>query len=1254
MIRLQPQYIRDNALKSKERASTPPSKAPPFRRGWSGVLRPSSQSSSTISRPHTSHDLRPLSRDSTGLSTGIKTSTRRRGLGSISVYKSPAFCGDRELRQEVQADHTRATHDMTQSFPGSGGANKLALAGDGVPSNSYKNLLEVMASYTEDGVGTTTPSASATSISSATPFLTPVQQLKPLQQQQHHQHLDSSATQPPSRHISTHEDTSTLPSHPQLVQSSPPREAEGSYTREISLDHSLCRTRARIAGGWGTGSLEETEELYDIMYARVKVEAGLGNDLPSFQGNYQSLSLYLEQKLSEISTILQVHGDREKATMMAWCLLSVIAEHSGQIQKQYRTLLALLFPAIFSVDTVGPVEGGRDFHVVPHFIIAEVESIARWQMKEKDFQKEKLESRLATLEVLASSTKERTQELLADNSKMTSVVSQHELEISEYVVRMRRLQEQIDELNVELYKERKQRQEDIVQNKEQRKKLMEEIAHMKQQTEATKAINESVMGSMAKTNEIIRRAECQRDFFRSLLPNKSPRPDWSSHFVDAGRRTARAVKFAMGDSTVERVDGLYRTIEILQGSLIDREKRMESVREINGKRAAGIVTREDQNFRDDDDDEGGGGGVLSDVLLSTTPNPQAAASAPPAPGASGSTAFPRSFRSKAKDAKKNRKEKDYKPLPMHHEFKYTTQDHLAKGCGDSVPRFLRWEGYVRHIPMSRSETCRLVRELWAEKKRVEQYTRQNISVEDFFYDLYMDLYGVPSVVAEMGYNLIYNLGLHDDPMMQAWQMVLKRELPEQILVEWDQMLANVYAAFVDRDVYVNAGKITSRLPTQDVLKIMEKMFELKTPEQHEEAMESLKRNDSDELPPFCNYQELFTPIADSTEALGRAKKRRRKGGTMAKVQRSPATSSKGKRSGKLSSKLDLLESSPPDTPNQNSPSVDEDRIPSDVGMMSPLSGSNMPLKSSLGSKSKAPTVDHAFVRTLKGHFLNDVLMFQRKLRDRLLEASEGRKDKEPVSLHDVRQIIKSVDPDVSPYDCEKYVRKGVGYQTDTPAYWVVIDGNTTEEQAKAQLHQQLSDPYADNKKVDADAFYKNLTQPTPGFLLMPTGYWNKPLLRCEPAILALDHFQFNKKKPAHNIPNNATVKLYAVASLSAKARLAHVARARVESMRRKKREEERKQMLESCELPSTTPAPGAPQQEGDDYWNQWPTTSRHSAVSEAGTSENEEPQSKQGVPKRRKRRSSVQSSASSAGEGGPLRTRQGPNSPIRNVGKSSM
>ena len=112
---------------------------------------------------------------------------------------------------------------------------------------------------------------------------------------------------------------------------------------------------------------------------------------------------------------------------------------------------------------------------------------------------------------------------------------------------------------------------------------------------------------------------------------------------------------------------------------------------------------------------------------------------------------------------------------------------VGLGTASNIPMYLRFTGQVRNRNISKADLETLVKTIWREKAIKEQEYGIQYRLSEFFYDYLKNTFGIQTIIAEWGYNILYGLEKYVwDADIELFLLCLTGAISEEVYD--DQML----------------------------------------------------------------------------------------------------------------------------------------------------------------------------------------------------------------------------------------------------------------------------------------------------------------------------------------------------------------------------------------------------------------------------------------------------------------------------------
>ena len=166
---------------------------------------------------------------------------------------------------------------------------------------------------------------------------------------------------------------------------------------------------------------------------------------------------------------------------------------------------------------------------------------------------------------------------------------------------------------------------------------------------------------------------------------------------------------------------------------------------------------------------------------------------------------------------------------------------IGLGTGPNVPRYMRTNSKIRNRNMSKRETEKTVKEIWAEKNAVDKKENSVSELSVFTSNFFQKKVGLPAAVTEMMYNFMYSLKKYDyDADCELFLKIILGQIKEEVYHEQIRLCVAVEDVFKQIDLACN-GDTEARgvLQKDDAKQALRSFFADKIPERLEELLAAL-------------------------------------------------------------------------------------------------------------------------------------------------------------------------------------------------------------------------------------------------------------------------------------------------------------------------------------------------------------------------------------------------------------------------------
>jgi hypothetical protein len=114
---------------------------------------------------------------------------------------------------------------------------------------------------------------------------------------------------------------------------------------------------------------------------------------------------------------------------------------------------------------------------------------------------------------------------------------------------------------------------------------------------------------------------------------------------------------------------------------------------------------------------------------------------------------------------------------------------LTLGNSAEVPKFLQHTGRVTKRHITKKELKIIIRNVWNEKKRLQERSGMDLRLEDILYEKLKQKHGFQPVIAEWGYNILIALNMYvSDSEVELFLLCLTGAISEQVYDDQENMI----------------------------------------------------------------------------------------------------------------------------------------------------------------------------------------------------------------------------------------------------------------------------------------------------------------------------------------------------------------------------------------------------------------------------------------------------------------------------------
>lgn len=158
-------------------------------------------------------------------------------------------------------------------------------------------------------------------------------------------------------------------------------------------------------------------------------------------------------------------------------------------------------------------------------------------------------------------------------------------------------------------------------------------------------------------------------------------------------------------------------------------------------------------------------------------------------------------------------------------------ERLFVGLGRTleVPRFLRTNGFVNNLNLSKKDVLVVINELWMTKQQWQNKVKRQMPLPIFLYNFLRNKFNYQPKVIEFGYNLMETAErFSDEPDLEIFLLIIKNEFPEQLYYDCSRMIKLLKRYFYEVASRYKADAVPS-LTKSTIVKCIQNYFPQKRP-----------------------------------------------------------------------------------------------------------------------------------------------------------------------------------------------------------------------------------------------------------------------------------------------------------------------------------------------------------------------------------------------------------------------------------------
>mmetsp|Transcript_11146 Transcript_11146/g.21922 ORF Transcript_11146/g.21922 Transcript_11146/m.21922 type:complete len:817 (+) Transcript_11146:67-2517(+) len=170
-------------------------------------------------------------------------------------------------------------------------------------------------------------------------------------------------------------------------------------------------------------------------------------------------------------------------------------------------------------------------------------------------------------------------------------------------------------------------------------------------------------------------------------------------------------------------------------------------------------------------------------------------------------------------------------------------ERLFVGLGRTleVPRFLRTNGFVNNLNLTKRDVLSVINELWTMKQQWQNKVKRQMPLPIFLYNFLRNKFNYQPKVIEFGYNLMETSERYsDEPDLEIFLLIIKNEFPEQLFYDCSRMVKLLKRYLIEVASRYKADAVPS-LTKPTIVKCIQNFFPDKRPKDLEILTDMLDR-----------------------------------------------------------------------------------------------------------------------------------------------------------------------------------------------------------------------------------------------------------------------------------------------------------------------------------------------------------------------------------------------------------------------------
>lgn len=176
------------------------------------------------------------------------------------------------------------------------------------------------------------------------------------------------------------------------------------------------------------------------------------------------------------------------------------------------------------------------------------------------------------------------------------------------------------------------------------------------------------------------------------------------------------------------------------------------------------------------------------------------------------------------------------------EYSPATKHFTALGHGPEVPQYLRFTGRVRNRHLAKRDTELMLKDIWAQKQKYDRDKTTKTKLRDFVFFYLQKRFGIQSMIAEWGYNLVDALQRYQfDADHRLFFAILNGEADEEVYEDQIELVERLKRLCHRVDMR-DTGRTSGKVPKRDLIPELRKFFAAKSDRDFEALVDALNKD----------------------------------------------------------------------------------------------------------------------------------------------------------------------------------------------------------------------------------------------------------------------------------------------------------------------------------------------------------------------------------------------------------------------------